>query len=104
MFIAANSPSGTIADSDTFTYNKNGQMLTAVSGRYNNTVTNVYNAAGQTTSESLAISSKTYTTAYEYNAIGQRTKLTYPDTSKQFLKQGSILFAWAFFNNESKSR
>ena len=56
-------------------------MLTAVSGRYNNTVTNVYNAAGQTTSESLAISSKTYTTAYEYNAIGQRTKLTYPDTT-----------------------
>lgn len=32
----ANSPSGTIADSGTFTYDKASRMLTAVSGRYSN--------------------------------------------------------------------
>src|SRR5690606_6803214 len=35
----ANSPSGTSADSDVFTYDKASRMLTAASGRYSNTVT-----------------------------------------------------------------
>ncbi len=38
----ANSPSGTIADSDIFTFDRSGRMLTAVSGRYNNTVGYAY--------------------------------------------------------------
>ena len=43
----ANSPSGTIADSDTFSFDRSGRMLTGVSGRYTNTVTNVFDALGQ---------------------------------------------------------
>ena len=32
--LKVNSPSGTIADSDTLTFDKSSRMLTAVSGRY----------------------------------------------------------------------
>ena len=47
----ANSPSGTIADTDAFTYDKAGRMLTAVSGRYSNTVTYIFDAAGRKKTE-----------------------------------------------------
>ena len=79
---AANSPSGTIADSDTFTFDKAGRVLTAVSGRYVNTVTMTYDLGGRLASEALTISPQTYTTSYEYNNLGQRSKITYPDTTE----------------------
>ncbi len=75
----ANSPSGTISDSDTFTYDDASRMLTAVSGRYSNTVTHTYDAAGRKSSESLTISGQTYTCDTEYDAAGRVSKLTYPD-------------------------
>ncbi len=78
---AANSPSGTIADNDQFTYDKAGRMLTAYSGRYSNTVGYAYDAAGRKKSESLTIAGRTYTTETGYNARGELTKYTYPDST-----------------------
>ncbi|XZE20123.1 RHS repeat-associated core domain-containing protein [Pirellulaceae bacterium SH449] len=76
-----NSPSGTIADSYTFTFDRASRMLTAVNGRYSNTVTYTYDPIGRKATESLAIASRTYTTTSEYNSRGELTKVTYPDSS-----------------------
>jgi len=78
----ANSPSGTIADSDTFTFDATGRLLTAVSDRYTNTVTLNYDAAGRKSTESLTISGQTYTSTTVYDAAGRVAKLTYPDASE----------------------
>ena len=78
---AANSPSGTIADTDTFTFDRSGRMLTAVSGRYTNTVGYAYDPAGRKASESLTIASQTYTIGSEFNARNELIKVTYPDGS-----------------------
>ncbi len=78
---AANSPSGAITDSDQFSYDKAGRMLTAYSGRYSNTVGYTYDAAGRKKTESLTIAGQTYTTTTEYNARGELTKYTYPDST-----------------------
>ena len=51
----ANSPSGTIADTDSFTYDKASRMLTAVSGRYTNTVTYTLDSAGRKKTEGFYI-------------------------------------------------
>lgn len=75
----ANSPFGSIADSDTFTYDKVGRMFSAINGRYTNTVGYAYDDAGRKSSESLTISGKTYTIATSYNTLGQLTSFTYPD-------------------------
>ena len=74
----ANSPSGTIADSDTFTLNSAGQILTATSGRYSNVVTFVYDNAGRKSSESLTIDGQTYTSSSEYDTVNRLSKLTHP--------------------------
>jgi RHS repeat-associated protein len=76
---AANSPSGTIADSDQFSYDKAGRMLTAYAGRYNNTVGYSYDSASRKKTESLTIAGQTYTTQTGYNARGELTQYTYPD-------------------------
>ena len=78
---AANSPTGTIADTDTFTFDRSGRMLTAVSGRYTNTVGYAYDPVGRKASESLTIASRTYTVGTGYNARNELTKVTYPDNS-----------------------
>ena len=78
---AANSPSSTIADSDTFTFDRAGRMLTAVSGRYTNTVTYTFDPIGRKASEALTISSQTYTTGYDYNSRNELIKYTLPDSS-----------------------
>ena len=78
---AANSPSGTIADTDTFTFDRSGRMLTAVSGRYSNTVAYTFDPAGRKASEALTISSVTYTIGQAYNARNELTTVTYPDSS-----------------------
>ena len=72
-------PSGTISDTDSFTFDKASRMLTAVSGRYVNTVTYTYDQAGRKKTEALTISGKTYTTTTAYNTRGEVTGLTYPD-------------------------
>ncbi|MEM6472846.1 MAG: RHS repeat-associated core domain-containing protein, partial [Planctomycetota bacterium] len=76
---AANSPSGTVADTDSFTYDDAGRMLTAVSGRYSNTVTYTYDNAGRKSTEALTISGQTYTVTTAYDTQGRVSALTYPD-------------------------
>ena len=79
----ANSPSGTISDSDVLTYDDAGRLATAVSGRYNNTVA-YGDGAGRLTSESLTVTfgtTTTFTVGSQYDAAGRRTQITYPDNS-----------------------
>ncbi|QNN21559.1 hypothetical protein HED60_04475 [Planctomycetales bacterium ZRK34] len=66
---------------DTFTYDPASRMLTAVKGRYGNTVTMTYDTAGRTASESLTVASQIYTTFRAYDADNRNTQLTYPDGS-----------------------
>jgi RHS repeat-associated protein len=76
-----NSPTGAIADSDVFTFDKSSRMLTAASGRYTNTVTQTYDIAGRLTTEALTIAGQTYTTQRAYDSRSQLSQLTYPDGS-----------------------
>ena len=55
------------------------RVMTAVSGRYTNTVTYSYDAAGRKKTEGLTIAGQTYTTTIGYDAKGQLTSYTYPD-------------------------
>ena len=77
----ASSPTGAVADSDAFTYNRTGRMLTASSGRYSNVVTYGYDNVGRKSSESLQIAAQTYMVGVNYNARGELTQYTYPDSS-----------------------
>ncbi|MCE9557221.1 MAG: RHS repeat-associated core domain-containing protein, partial [Planctomycetes bacterium] len=77
----ANSPSGTIADTDSFTYDDASRMLTGVSGRYSNTVTFTFDDAGRKAGEQLSVMGHSYSTTAQYDAANRRTKLTYPDGS-----------------------
>ena len=77
----ANSPSGTISDITTFTYDAAGQLLSATSGRYGNSVALTYDAAGRRRTEGLTIAGQTYTATSTYDAAGQVTQQTYPDGS-----------------------
>ena len=74
-------PSGTISDTDSFTFDKASRMLTAVSGRYVNTVTYTYDTAGRKKTEGLTISGKTYTTTTAYNNRNELIQYTYPDST-----------------------
>ena len=56
-------------------------MLTAVSGRYVNTVTYTYDTAGRKKTEGLTISGKTYTTTTAYNNRNELIQYTYPDST-----------------------
>ena len=78
---AANSPSGAVADTDAFTFDRAGRMLSAASGRYTNTVGCTYDRQGRKATESLTISGQTYTIGSEYNARNELVKHTYPDGS-----------------------
>ncbi len=69
---------GNIADQDTFTYDAAGKMLTAVKGRYSNTVTFTYEN-GRKLTETLAIFGQTYTVTSGYDQAGRENSLTYPD-------------------------
>ena len=76
----ANSPTGTIADSDSFTFDRSSRMLTGVSGRYSNTVTMAYgDNDGRLEDESLTIASQTYTVGRSYDGRGMLSQLDYPD-------------------------
>ena len=98
---AANSPSGTVADSDTFTYDRAGRMLTALSGRYANTVTLAYDHAGRLASEGLTIAGQTYSVGRTYDVRGLEATLSYPGgavvqrsyTPRRQLQQTSYLGA-----------
>ena len=77
----ANSPSGTIADSDVMTYDAASRLLTGYSGRYNNTIGRAYDNAGRLATESLTIAGRTYTVSHEYDVRSLRKKTTYPNGS-----------------------
>ena len=77
----ANSPTGTIADSDVFTYDPSSRMLTADCGRYDNLVEHEYDFAGRLKTESLTIATKTYSVSHDYDILNRRFKTTYPDGS-----------------------
>ena len=75
----ANSPTGTIADSDTFTFDSAGRMLSATSGRYSNVVGMTYDFAGRLATELLTIANQTYNVGHEFDTLGRPFKTTYPD-------------------------
>ncbi|EMI28555.1 Rhs family protein [Rhodopirellula europaea SH398] len=75
----ASGPLSGQSHTDTFTYDDASRMLTAVSGRYSNTVSYTYDDAGRKASESIQIGGQTYTILTDYDAAGQVSKLTYPD-------------------------
>jgi hypothetical protein len=79
--LAVNSPSGTIADSDTFTLDRAGRILTANSGRYNNQIGMGYDFGGRLSSESLTIAGQTYNIGRTYDARGLQATMTYPNGS-----------------------
>ncbi|GIX00685.1 MAG: hypothetical protein KatS3mg111_4017 [Pirellulaceae bacterium] len=90
---AANSPTGPIADSDAFTYDPAGRMLSAASGRYGNSVGYTYDAAGRKATESLTVGGQTYTATAAYDAKGQLTGLTYPSgvlVQRQYSARGEL--------------
>lgn len=93
---SANSPSGSIADSDTFTNDNSGRMLTAVSGRYTNTVTYTYHTAGRKKTEKLAISGQDYTTQLGYKSRGELTRYgyEYPDEAVVERECADWLMKW----------
>ena len=70
--------SGSDRPSDTFTHDPAGRMLTAVSGRYDNTVNFTYDAAGRKATESLTINGQTYTTETQYDPAGRVAGYVYP--------------------------
>ncbi|OYP36784.1 hypothetical protein CGZ80_06960 [Rhodopirellula sp. MGV] len=75
----ASGPLSGQSHTDTFTYDDASRMLTAVSGRYGNTVTYTYDDAGRKASEAIQIGGQTYTVLTDYDVAGQVSKLTYPD-------------------------
>jgi len=75
----ANSPSGTIADSDEFDFDQAGRMTSALSQRYSNLVSMSYDFAGRLATESLDIANQTYTVTREYDQLNRIKKYLYPD-------------------------
>ena len=55
-------------------------MLTAVRGRYSNTVTHTFDSAGRKATESLTIGGQTYTATSTYDIVGVLSQLTYPSS------------------------
>ena len=66
-------------NSDEFTYDESGRMLSAESQCYSNEVGYSYDQAGRKATESLEIAGQTYTTTINYNELGQISGYVYPD-------------------------
>jgi len=77
----ASGPLAGQTNTDTFTYDRAGRMLSGVKGRYNNTVTFSYDDRGQQIQETLTTHGQTYTVGYVKNILNQTTQLQYPDGS-----------------------
>ncbi|MBL8813056.1 MAG: hypothetical protein JNM43_23005, partial [Planctomycetaceae bacterium] len=77
----ASGPLAGQTNTDTFTYDRAGRMLSGVKGRYSNTITFTYDDRGQQTQETLTTHGQTYTVGYVKNVLGQTTRLVYPDGS-----------------------
>ena len=68
-------------DTDSFTFDGGAHMLTAVSGRYSNTLTLTYDQAGRLASESLTVGGQTYSVGRTYDAANRLVSIAYPDGS-----------------------
>lgn len=66
-------------DTDSFTYDGAGHMLSADNERYDNTVEFTYDDAGRLATESLTAHGQTYTVTRAYDTANRLTELTYPD-------------------------
>jgi len=62
-----------------YTYDDAGRIVTAISGRYVNTVTYGYDDGGRKSTEAMTIGGQTYTTTTAYDVAGQVSGYTYPD-------------------------
>ena len=76
---AANSPAGTIADRDEFSYDAAGRILSATKGRYANVIGYAYDDGGRIASEFLTVGGQTYTIGRGYDDAGHLDELIYPD-------------------------
>ena len=83
-----NSPIGIITDSDVFTFDRENRMLTALSNRYDNRCTMVYDDIGRTTRETLTLlghpaggssSPLEYVTMFEYDVPNSTSRIIYPN-------------------------
>ena len=77
----ASGPLAGQTNTDTFTYDRAGRMLSGIKGRYNNTIAFSYDDRGQQTQETLTRHGQSYTVGYQKNVLGQTTQLQYPDGS-----------------------
>ena len=68
----ANSPNGPVADQDDFTFDVASRILTAVKGRYNNTVAFSYDEGGRLATEALTIDGQPYTVTRRYDGTQRR--------------------------------
>ena len=67
--------------------------MTAIKGRYNNTVTFAHDEAGRLASESLTIDGNTYTVTHSFDQAGRQAGTTYPDgsiVSRTFTSRGQL--------------
>lgn len=81
-------------DSDTFTYDRRGQLLSGHKGRYNNDVIFSYDDRGERMEETLTTHGETYVVGCQKNALGQTTQLQYPDGSlvdRTYTERGQLL-------------
>ena len=70
---------GAILEStDTFTYDDASRVLTAVKGRYSNTVTCEYDGIGRKKSEATTVGGSTYTTSCTFDADNREINCAYP--------------------------
>ena len=89
----ASGPLAGQTQTDTFTFEGAGRMLTAVSGRYANTAAWTYEVAGRKATESLTIAGRTYTVSTAYDAVGRVATLTHPDgrtVSRTYTDRGQL--------------
>ena len=78
---AGNSPTGTIADKDVFTYDRASRVLTAECERYDNRVDMEYDNAGRLGNERLTIDGQSYNVGRDFNSRNDLVTLNYPDGS-----------------------
>ena len=75
---AANSPAGTIADRDEFSYDAAGRILSATKGRYANVIGYAYDDGGRIASEFLTVGGQTYTIGRGYDDAGHLGRTDLP--------------------------
>jgi RHS repeat-associated protein len=77
----ASSPLAGPANTDNFTYDRQGRTLTATKGRYGNSVSFTYDDQGRKATESLTAHSQIYTATYSYDTEGRLQAITAADGS-----------------------